>query len=236
MASDFVQPNNFSVRSPIYRALLTEGARFRAIGDAAVAVDYGRDDEVERLKNLGLIDLSPLPRIGFKGADTLAWARGRGLAIPEENNRAQMQADGSLITRLTNNEILIIENLKQPGSVCAALEQACLSDAPANCHPVPRGYSHAWLLVGGRDASAMFAKLCALNLHPDKFSNGNAAQVIVARISAIVIRGDIDGGATPAFHLLTDNASADYLWRCLKDAAQEFNGTAVGYDALSASL
>ena len=233
MADDFVQPADFAVRSPIYRALLADGARFRAVGDAAIAANYGRDDEAECLKRLGLVDLSPLPRIGFKGTGALAWAHGRGLAIPPQNNRSQTQADGSLIVRLTDGEILALENPKQPRGVCTALEQACSTEAPANCYPVPRSGSHAWLLVGGRHASAMFSKLCALDLRTDKFPDGNAAQVILARTGAIVIRNDVGNGATPAFHVLADSASADYLWHCLKDAAREFNGAAVGHDALS---
>ena len=234
MTDDFVKPADFAVRSPIYRALLADGARFRTVGNVVVAVNYGRDDEAECLKRLGLIDLSTLPRIGFKGAGVTAWAHSRGLAVPEENNRAQTQADGSLVVRLTDGEILVLENPKQPDGACAVLEQACSAEAPANCYPAPRGSSHVWLLISGCCASAMFAKLCALDLRTGKFPDGNAAQVILARISAIVIRNDI--GTTPAFHLLTDSASADYLWCCLKDAAQEFNGAAIGHDALSAAL
>ena len=234
MANDFVQPTDLPVRSPIYRALLVAGARFRAVGNGAIVADYGRGDEAGRLKNLGLVDLSPLPRIGFKGTGTIAWARSRELSVPQRNNRSRTQGDGSLVVRLTDGEILVLGNPKQPGEVCAALERTCLTDAPENCYPVPRGASHAWLLVGGRHAGAMFAKLCALDLCTGKFPDGHAAQVIVARIGAIVVRDDI--GGVPAFHLLADCASTDYLWRCLKDAAREFNGEAVGYDALAALL
>jgi sarcosine oxidase subunit gamma len=36
----------------------------------------------------------------------------------------------------------------------------------------------------------------------------------------------------PAYHLIFDSASADYLWRALKDAMIEFDGKPVGYDAI----
>jgi sarcosine oxidase subunit gamma len=61
-------------RSFLYRKLMAAGARFEAFGDTAVAVDYG-DPEAEReaAKRMGLADLSPLPRTGFKGAGTPDW-------------------------------------------------------------------------------------------------------------------------------------------------------------------
>ena len=48
----------------------------------------------------------------------------------------------------------------------------------------------------------------------------------------MIVRNDL--GATPAFYVLTDSASADYLWPCLVDAMQEFEGAIVGLAALRA--
>jgi sarcosine oxidase subunit gamma len=36
----------------------------------------------------------------------------------------------------------------------------------------------------------------------------------------------------PAFHVLADSASAEYLWGCLLDAMAEFGGTPVGWAAV----
>jgi sarcosine oxidase subunit gamma len=41
-----------------------------------------------------------------------------------------------------------------------------------------------------------------------------------------------DLGGTPAFHLLADSASAEYLWTCVLDATAEFDGAPVGWTAL----
>ena len=52
----------------------------------------------------------------------------------------------------------------------------------------------------------------------------------VAKMSGIVIRADL--GRVPAYHLLADIASADYLWPALLDAMKEFDGGPVGLAAL----
>jgi sarcosine oxidase subunit gamma len=52
----------------------------------------------------------------------------------------------------------------------------------------------------------------------------------VARLNAIVIRRDV--GETLAYDLLTDIASAVYLWRALLDAMAEFDGAPVGLAAI----
>ena len=49
----------------------------------------------------------------------------------------------------------------------------------------------------------------------------------------IIIRDDT---ALPAWHLLADSASADYVWTCLVDAMQEFGGKQAGSDALVDAL
>jgi sarcosine oxidase subunit gamma len=98
--------------------------------------------------------------------------------------------------------------------------------------PLPRRDSHAWFLVSGGAAAAMFAKLCGVDLRPEKFPDLSVAQTSVARISAIVIRDDREG--TLAYHLLTDSASAEYLWDCLLDAMTEFEGRPVGLAAVRA--
>ena len=49
-------------------------------------------------------------------------------------------------------------------------------------------------------------------------------------MNAIVIRADL--GKAPAFHILADGASAEYLWHCILDAMEEFDGAPAGLAAL----
>jgi sarcosine oxidase subunit gamma len=97
---------------------------------------------------------------------------------------------------------------------------------------VPRRESHAWFRIIGTAAPEMFAKLCAVDLRPAKFPGDAIAQTSVARLNGIVIRDDL--AQIPAYHLLADSASAEYLWRVLLDAMAEFDGVPVGCDALIA--
>ena len=68
------------------------------------------------------------------------------------------------------------------------------------------------------------------DLRADRFANLHIAQTSVARTTTIVIRQDL--GASVAFHLVFDSASAEYMWLCLDDAMAEFDGRFVGLAAV----
>ena len=78
--------------------------------------------------------------------------------------------------------------------------------------------------------SALLAKICAVDLRLERFADLRIAQTSVARSNCVVIRADL--GALPAFHLLGDSASAEYMWDCLLDAMAEFDGGPIGLDIL----
>ncbi|MDH3473126.1 MAG: hypothetical protein OEM59_05505 [Rhodospirillales bacterium] len=230
-------PDDFPRRSFLYRKLAEAGAVFEALDGAAVARHFGDPaGEAAAARRLGLVDLSPLARTGFKGAGTPAWLAGQGVAVPEASNRAARQVGGGLAARLAPNELLILD--APGGERSAALEAAWAAESlpPETPNGTPRGFplprrdSHAWFLVTGAEAAAMFAKICGVDLRPGKFGDLAIAQTSVARLSAIVIRDDLGGQL--AYHLLSDSASASYFWDCLLDAMAEFDGRPVGLDAL----
>ena len=223
-------PTDLPRRSFVYRKLQAAGARFTEINGAAVARDFGDPEaEAASLRRLGLVDLSPLPRIGCKGAGTAEWLAAKDVAVPDDSNWARRQADGALAARLAPSEVLLLGDLGGTGALTGRLAQAWaeLPPRPPHGYPVPRQDSHAWFLVTGGHAAAMFAKLCAVDLRPAKFALGRIAQTMLAEVSAIVIRDD--RGEVPAYHLLADSAAAEYLWDCLIDAMAEFDGRPVGW-------
>jgi sarcosine oxidase subunit gamma len=232
----YVQPDTLRRRSFVYRKLRERGARFVAVNDGAVAADFGADTEAElaRAKTLALVDLSPLPRTGFKGTGTIEWLASQGLAIGPDSNRAYAQSDGALAARLAPSEIFLLDGLAGAGTLVARLDQAWswgeARPRTLTGYPMPRADSHCWFAVSGVHAPAMFAKICGIDLRPHKFAEGQIAQTSVARISAIVIR--MTGTPVPAFHLLADSASGEYLWDCVIDAMDEFDGAPVGWTAL----
>ena len=231
-----VSPIDYPRRSCIYRVLQQAGARFAPINDAAIAVDFGKpiETEVPQARIMGIADLSVLPRTGFKGVGTVEWLTSQGLAIGPDSNRAYPQPGGELAARLAPTEIFLIGSLAGTGELVRRLNTAWSwgSEKPRRLtgYPMPRSESHAWFMVTGERAPAMFAKICGVDLRPHRFAVGAIAQTSVAKMSAIIIRADL--GSVSAFHLLADSASAEYLWTCVLDAMAEFDGAPVGWSAL----
>ncbi len=225
-----VSPTAFPRRSFIYRVLQQAGARFAPINDAGKPVAA----EIAQARRMGIADLSVLQRTGFKGAGTVEWLTAHGLAIGPDSNRAYLQAGGELAARLAPMEIFLIDSLAGTGDLIRRLDAAWSwgDEKPRRPtgYPMPRSESHAWFMVTGERAPAMFAKICGVDLRPHRFAGGAIAQTSVAKMSAIVIRADL--GGTPAFHLLADSASAEYLWTCVLDAMSESDGAPVGWSAL----
>ncbi len=220
-------------RSPLYRILQQAGAIFTETPrrDAAVVRSLGTGTEVEQARHLGMADLSPLPRCGFKGARALQWLEMQNINVPRNNHQALPQENGLLVARLSDQEVLILTDPGAEDSL-VQIETTYAKQAPAYCHAVPWRDSSAWLRVSGKRAGQMFAKLCGVDLLPDRFPNLTLAQTSMARMNIIVIRDD--PGTTSGWHLLFDSASAEYLWNCLQDAGAEFNLVLIGLDALIA--
>ena len=225
-----IDPGGLPRRSFVYRELEEAGAAFERVGDAAVAAAFDDDsgNEVAAAHRLGLADLSPLPRIGYKGRDALEWLAEQGLEIDEPSNRCYPQTDGQLLLKLAPTEALILPPVDR---LDADLLIDHWTDQPGRlCYPVPRREGSLWFRVTGTAAPELFAKLCGVDLRSSAFADHDIAQTSVARMSAIVARDDIAG--LLAFHVLADSASASYLWSCLSDSMGEFDGVPVGLSAL----
>lgn len=220
-----VEPGNHARRSFVYRRLIEHGAIFAEVAGSAVADSFPGQGGLPG--RLALIDLSPLPRWGFKGREVMPWLASRGVAAPAVNNHARTLDDGSLIARLADTEALLL---------CDPLAPRILvlpdPESGTPCYSVPRRDSHCWFMLTGRLAEPCLRKLCGVDLRPERFPDLAVAQTSVARLSAILIRQDRCG--TTAFHLLADSASAVYLWDVLIDAMREFNGAPGGLRALRA--
>jgi sarcosine oxidase subunit gamma len=162
------------------------------------------------------------------------WLTAQGLSIGPDSNRAYPQTGGEQALRLAPNEVFLIDSLAGTGDLIRRLDAAWSwsGERPRRPigYPMPRAESHAWFLVTGAQAPAMFAKICGVDLRPHRFPVGSIAQTSLAKMSGIIIRADL--GDMPAFHLLADSASAEYLWRCLLDAMAEFEGAPVGWAAV----
>lgn len=226
-----IRPTDRLRRSALYRVLTAAGANFADINGAAVTADFGAVDlEMNAVHRMAVADLSPLPRVGFKGRGALDWARDHGVAIGEDNNVAYRQPGGELAARLADTEVMVIDSLDGAGTLPHRVESEWSMDNAEGGYLVNRQGASFWFMVSGEDAPAMLAKICAVDLRPAKFPIGAIAQTSVARTSCIVIRADL--GDALAYHLLGDSASAEYQWHCLLDAMEEFGGRPVGITTL----
>ncbi len=233
-----LDPATLKRRSFVYRRLAAAGAEFAEINGGAVAMRYPArgESEIAAARRMALADLSVLPHGGFKGRGTVEWLTEQGLQIGVDSNRAYRQPDGELAARLAPTEIFLLDSLLGAGQLINKLNNAwkwaAAAPQPQQGYPTPRQDSHAWFMVTGEKAAEMFAKVCGVDLRPAHYPIGTIAQTSVAKMSATVIRADL--GATVAYHLLADIASADYLWTCVEDAIAEYDGAIVGLAALRA--
>lgn len=89
------------------------------------------------------------------------------------------------------------------------------------------GESRTCIRVAGPRARDLIAKGCPLDLHPRVFGPGACAQSLLAKAGVMLhmVSGDRARGG-PSYDLYVVRSFADYLWRWLEDAAQEY-GVAV---------
>ncbi len=227
-------PLDYARRSPLYRTLEAAGAGFARLNGYAAAESFGgeTDEEANAAKRLGLADLTPLRRLGFKGWNIDPWLAANGAAPGADSNRTYPQADGTRIARLGPGEVVLLGDRAGGGTLIDALDKAWSMADADGCFRVDREETSCWLLLSGAHAPAMLAKVCAVDLRPAFFTEHAIAQTNLARLNAVILRADL--GGMPAYDILSDIASAAYLWEALRDAMAEFDGAPVGLAAIRA--
>jgi sarcosine oxidase subunit gamma len=233
-----IAPAHGNRRSPLYRRHVDLQAKFEQVGDAVLVSHYVKPGiEVLLAANLGLVDLSTMPRTGFKGAGAPAWAASQRVKLPKLPNTAVTQKDGSVVAKLSHQELLIVSNIMGSATSIDRLNREHLNRehlskqtlAPQT-YSLPRADSHSWLAVTGNAAAEMFSKICGVDLRVHKFAHNQVAQTSVAKINGVILRHDL--ATTPCFYILSDITSTEFLWDSLLDAMEEYRGAAVGVAAM----
>jgi sarcosine oxidase subunit gamma len=208
------------------------GATFAVRGESQIVRHYAnnKESEIAQASTLAIADLTPLARIGFKGPETIDWLSERALSSPARPNQAIISDQDLTIARLSGTEVLILDSLQEPSKVLNELVADCSLDSQPRTYLLERADSHACFALLGEKVPEMLAKVCAVDMRLHKFAQLSIAQTSIAKINGILLRAD--QGHTPCFYLLADLSSAQYLWDCLIDAMQEFNGKPIGLDAL----
>lgn len=215
------RPEDRNRRSFVYPRLLEAGAEFGDVSQARVALAYpGR-----HRPPLGLADLSPLPRVGIRGRNALAWLEQQGWPVPTANNAAVQTSSAGIVVRLRDDEALVLSSTDTDagGHEVLELESALPGE---NAWHTPRRESHCWFELRGVAAVDCLAKLCGVDLRPQHFPVGSVCQTSVARLNTIVYAGFHPN--TPVFGLLADSGSAIWFWDMLLDAMSEYDGGPIG--------
>ena len=228
-----IAPTHFPCRSQLYRWHRSAGARFEEVAGSVVVAEYTDPaDEATQATQLALVDLSTLPRVGFKGAGAPTWLVQQGALLPDSPNRAERLEDNSLIVRLSATELLILSSPITRSAFTLKLQDRWSLESTKGVYLLPRRDSHCWYALTGIHAPATLAKLCGVDFRTQNFSEYEVAQTSLAHVNAIILRSDF--ATTPCFLILSDVSSAEYLWEALIDAMAEFRGSAVGMVALRA--
>ena len=132
-----------------------------------------------------------------------------------------------MVARLSQSELLLASNLNGLSESIANATQAELAE---RVYSLPRSDSHSWLVLCGSQAAETLAKVCGVDLRPHKFADGEIAQTSIAKINGVIVRNDL--GETLSYCIFSDSSSVEFLWDSLLDAMAEFEGAAVGIQAL----
>ncbi|WP_221796417.1 sarcosine oxidase subunit gamma [Oceanobacter mangrovi] len=186
-------------------------------------------NDAARAQKAGVVELTMLPRTGFRGNATAEWLAGQEYPIPVRPNLAAACAEGNWVLRLSQREYWLLANPNDLGKAISELPTS-MTETPAGCYPLFCMDSHAWLMLTGEHVGEVLSKLSAVDMREQHFPLGSIAQTSIARVNAVMVRQQING--LPAISILCDVASSDYLWTVLMDAVQEFDGGAVGIDVL----
>ena len=218
-------------RSMLYRWHERHGASFVEHAGAIVVAGYGADAvEAPAARELGLCDLSTLPRWGVTGRGATASLTDVGFDLPPVVNRSVRQVNGDLLARLSDHEYLLLAT----GQLIAAEPPAgfpYLRDHAAGpVYELPRQDSHAWFAITGRQASAALATICGVDMRDVSFKDGAVAQTSIARVSAVVLRNDL--GDSPCFFILASSTAAEYLWDAIAGAMDMPGAAVIGMHAL----
>ena len=236
-----ILPDSFHRRSLTYH--IHDPIEYHERDSATVVHHYSAADNIEQVRNCGLLDFSELQRTGLRGPGTKDFLAKLQLPFPEQPNQLQTTDNGMLVARLGSTECWLLDNplgLIESGDFDAKKTNHSISDLDntiqddSGVYPLYCQHSHAWFALTGNHLPPLMAKICGVDLHKSVFPIGTIAQTSIARVNGIIMHHQLNG--IPIFSILSDSSSAEYLWHALIDAMAEFQGEAIGLCALTTEI
>ena len=110
-----LDPNTVPRRSPLNKRHIASHALFKEFGGNLLVSHYGDNERIKaehkQSQTLAVCDLSILPRAGFKGQGAPSWVEAQHLTLPAQANTAVQQSSGSLVAKLSDQEILVLSDI-----------------------------------------------------------------------------------------------------------------------------
>lgn len=226
---NIIMPESFNKRSLAYRQLTDAEYIERSQGAVVYRI---KEETSNQVSHPSLLDLSLVSRTGLRGANAEEHLKQIGLPVPVKPNQSSVGDNGELILRLSQKEFWLLDGLTSKEDSIDKFNQHKI---PAdNCYSLFCQDSHAWFMLTGPYLADIMAKLCGVDLRDTAFPLGSIAQTSIARINAVIVSHEIN--SIPVFSILSDSASAEYLWCALLDAIQEFDGSVGGLSELYSSI
>lgn len=169
------------------------------------------------------VKLGELPLLGYlnlRGQDTGfadAVQQSTGLTLPTVANTLSEHDDHTLCWLGPDEWLLMVPSGVQE-ALASRLQTALQAQEPALHYAVTDTSSGLCTIsISGQHARAVLAKGCPLDLHPRVFAVGQCAQTILAKAAVLLFPR-----ADDSLHIIVRRSFADYLWRWLVDAAEEY--------------
>lgn len=211
----------FDQLSPVNFAQLGVAAKRATLNGMEIVLSYvGADIETQRMKTLGICDVSAFSRVGIKGIKAAEWLISKGFKVPTAINTWTTDSPNGLILRLGKNEFLI-------ESIRPTLIQVDEVFRLEGLYEVAR-YDAAFILSGVQLQKAL-SEICALDLSDRTFGADAVMMTSVAGVSVTMIRQTLNG--EEVYRLWCDGSYGNYMWSTLTEIAADSGGGVVGLDS-----
>ncbi len=141
-----------------------------------------------------------------------------------EVGQVMLVADGTLACLRPDEFVLLTSDVQAALSRLKEMSSSRLLTLTDVTH------GRGMILLTGTRAADVLPKVCGLDFSARRFPNHYAAQTMLAKVRALVIRADISD--LPVYTVVVDRSLAAYVWEVVYDAAREFGGILLSKDAL----
>ena len=171
------------------------------------------------MANLGLCDVSPLPKLSVKGPGADPWLRERGIQTPATVLEIGTLPDGGVTARIGTVEFFVESG---PSAESVPLLDTALGAAPSGVFRVER--QDATFVLAGAQVQEALAQTCGINFR--EAPEGRVILTSVAGVSCIVLPQRI--AEVDAYRLWVEPSGAVYLWQTLATIVSELGGGLIG--------